>query len=456
MIRDMPNMASLLAAPAGVDSTAVLTQMVRRAASPSFETWWDAAESSGFCASPIRLEASDEWGRQHQVLTRCNNRRATACPSCSDLYARDIWQLIHAGLNGGHHGIPSTVAGHPQLFVTLTAPSFGAVHTTRRNGTCHTDSRQRRACEHGRIDRCDRIHDLDDPAVGQPLCSECYDYMGHVLFAWHAPELWRRFTIRLRRSLSQELRTRGADPKGTRPSFVKVVELQRRGVPHFHAVIRLDAASRPGEEPSPPEANLDTADLVELARRATVGTKLTIGNNVILRFGEQLDIKSISGAGTVGSDADVSNRRVAGYLAKYVTKSVTDLGIDVRRLSEEGIDQLDVTDHVRRILHTIVLVARDEQYQEMPLWLHTLGYRGHVTSKSRQFSTTMKALREHRADWRREQAGSGPEAATARQLPWEFERSGYDNLGDRLLVISASTRARDQRLTGRSALKEGA
>ncbi|MCI4675598.1 plasmid replication initiator protein [Mycolicibacterium litorale] len=452
-VSDIP---SLPDAPAGVDSSAVLTQMVRRAASPSFDTWWDTAERCGFCASPIRLKASDEFGRQHHVLTRCNNRRATACPSCSDLYARDIWQMIHAGLNGGHHGIPSTVADHPQLFVTLTAPSFGAVHTTRRNGTYHPGNQQGTKCAHERIIRCNCTHSLHDPAVGQPLCSECYDYVGHVLFAWHAPELWRRFTIRLRRSLSQALRTRGADPKGTRPSFVKVVELQRRGVPHFHAVIRLDAASPPGEQPSPPEPNLDMADFVELVRRATVDTKLAIRNDVVLRFGEQLDIKSISGAGIVGSDADVHNRRVAGYLAKYVTKSVTDHGIDSRRLSEEGIDQLDVTDHVRRILQTIVSVARDEQYQEMTLWLHTLGFRGHVTSKSRQFSTTMKALREHRADWRRERAGSHPEAATVQQLMWEFERSGYENLGDRLLVISASTRAREQRLTGRNALKEGA
>ena len=22
----------------------------------------------------------------------------------------------------------------------------------------------------------------------------CYDYVSHILFAWHAPELWRRFT----------------------------------------------------------------------------------------------------------------------------------------------------------------------------------------------------------------------------------------------------------------------
>jgi hypothetical protein len=308
-------------------------------------------------------------------------------------------------------------------------------------------------CGHGRHRQCDAFHDLSDPTVGQPLCGECYDYLGHVHFAWHAPELWRRFTIHLRRSLSRTLKRCGADPKDTKASFVKVVELQRRGVPHFHAVVRLDAASARGDEPSPPEFHLDMADFIDLVRAAVVHTKLALDVDRVLRFGEQLDIKAV-GTATSGRDADaVSNRNVAGYLAKYVTKSVADLGINVRRLSEEGIDQLDVTDHVRRILQTIVLVSHQGQYQEMGLWLHTLGYRGHVTSKSRQFSTTMKALRDHRAEWRRQQADTG---SALPEMPWAFERSGYDTPGDRLLVISTSARIREQRLTGRTALTDGA
>ena len=80
--------------PAGVEPADVVVQMVRRAASPGFQSWWQEAENVGFCASPIHLSAIDTFGRQHQVWTRCNNRRAVACPSCSDLYARDTWQLV--------------------------------------------------------------------------------------------------------------------------------------------------------------------------------------------------------------------------------------------------------------------------------------------------------------------------------------------------------------------------
>jgi hypothetical protein len=36
-----------------------------------------------------------------------------------------MWQLVYAGLAGGHKGVPESLAEHPQVFATLTAPSFG-------------------------------------------------------------------------------------------------------------------------------------------------------------------------------------------------------------------------------------------------------------------------------------------------------------------------------------------
>jgi hypothetical protein len=205
--------------PAGIDLTDVVVQMVRRAASPGFESWWKKAENVGFCANPIHLIGTDTFGRAHQVWTRCNNRRAVACPSCSDLYARDIWQLVHAGLHGGHHDMPSSIVEHRQVFVTLTAPSFGAVHTggSDENGKhgrrCHDPGRSGyHRCRHGKPLWCSIIHGDDDARVGQPLCDDCCDYTGHTLFAWHAPELWRRFTITLRRLLDSHCAPRVKPP----------------------------------------------------------------------------------------------------------------------------------------------------------------------------------------------------------------------------------------------------
>jgi hypothetical protein len=168
--------------PHGLDPQPVIAQMVRRASSGGFAAWWQRAQSVGYCAHPIQLVGTDQYGRERVVWARCNNRRATVCPSCSDLYARDTWQLVHAGCAGGHHNIPASVSGHPQVFVTLIAPSFGPVHSAT-GSVCrcrHRDGELQR-CQHGKPLWCSINHNQTDPHIGQPLCSECYDYLGHVL-----------------------------------------------------------------------------------------------------------------------------------------------------------------------------------------------------------------------------------------------------------------------------------
>ena len=350
---------------------------------------------------------------------------------------------------------------HPQVFITLTAPSFGAVHTISTAGGCHPRGAHHRQCPHGNPLSCDREHRHTDAELGQPLCGECYDYLGHVLFTWHAPELWRRFTIRARRLLQRELRDRGERPEHTRISFMKVVELQRRGLPHFHAVIRLDGASVPGQPPAAPDTTISAQDLVELVHRAATETALAVADDNTLRFGEQIDVKIIINPSREhGSDSQSSGRRIAGYLAKYVTKSVADFGIAVRRFTATAIDHLNVTRHVRQILRTIVTISAQEAYTEILAWIHTLGYRGHVVSKSRQFSTTMTALRERRRSWRRSQILDVLDPIAQNRIPqpivWQFERSGHISLGDRVLVVSAAGRAQEARIAARQAAKEEA
>jgi hypothetical protein len=466
--------------PGGIDPTDVVVQMVRRAASPGFPSWWQKAEGAGFCANPIQLIGTDTFGRQHQVFTRCNNRRAVACPSCSDLYARDTWQLIHAGLHGGHHDIPTTVAEHPQVFVTLTAPSFGPVHTTggethnKHGRRCHDPGRRGFSrCRHGKPLWCSSIHGDDDARVGQPLCDDCYDYTGHVLFAWHAPELWRRFTISLRRLLDGHQRATGEAAKSIRINYVKVAELQRRAVPHFHAVIRLDAPPVPGELPRPPVSSITATDLAVLVQRAARAVSLTVtnpehagdGDGRVLRFGTQTDTQSLGPARATGTGETPrrSGRSVAAYLAKYVTKSVAEFGVGIRRMSPLAIAELDVTAHVRAILTTLADLAAHRAYDGMDRWLHTLGYRGHITTKSRLFSTTMGALRAYRAAWTRQQhsehAARTKDVEHRRATPtsdaiaWEFDRIGLCSLGERVLILSAAQRMIEHRHTARDNLR---
>jgi replication initiator protein RepSA len=173
----------------------------------------------------------------------CKTRRASRCPPCAEVYRADTYQLIRAGLSGGK-GIPATVADHPCVFTTLTAPSFGPVHAQREKDGRVLRCRPRRRggiCPHGNPLFCPDRHARDDTRLGEPLCPDCYDYTGAVLFNACAPELWRRFTITLRRSLARQTGlTNKALTTQVRVSYAKVAEYQRRGVVHFHAIIRLD------------------------------------------------------------------------------------------------------------------------------------------------------------------------------------------------------------------------
>lgn len=156
----------------------------------------------------------------------------------------------------------------------------------------------------------------------------------------------------------------------------------------------------------------------------------------------------------------LSPHRLAGYLAKYVTKSLADFGISARRLSGEAIAELDITEHIRAILTTINALAKAagqgmDTLTGIGRWLHTLGYRGHITTKSRRYSTTMGALRTIRSTWTRQHATNSTASqqdpdhamcteygamAGGEQLWWEFDRAGHATPGDRTLVITAALR----------------
>jgi hypothetical protein len=89
-------------------------------------------------------------------------------------------------------------------------------------------------------------------------------------------------------------------------------------------------------------------------------------------------------------------------------------------------------------------------------WAHMLGYRGHFATKSRRYSTTLRALRQARADYRRRHNPAtasgerGDQAAiTITRLEWAGR--GWRTTGDALLALSAAARARDHERAVRDA-----
>ncbi|WP_371917076.1 replication initiator [Streptomyces sp. IMTB 2501] len=186
--------------------------LIRLVSDPLYPRWREQIKAIGGCAHPIYLSGSTvtrdavtgevissystagEPGER--LAVRCRNRRASVCEPCSRLHAGDTFQLVRAGLSGGK-GVPEGVKDRPRLFVTLTAPSFGPVHRVLDGEPCRP-RRDDPRCEHGRRLGCGLAHTEDDPLVGLPLCPDCYDYVGHVLWHAHAGRLWDRFTTTVR------------------------------------------------------------------------------------------------------------------------------------------------------------------------------------------------------------------------------------------------------------------
>ncbi|MFJ3496176.1 replication initiator [Streptomyces sp. NPDC086091] len=360
----------------------------------------------GGCERPVRMEGhrldvhattgeivreiTDTALPAGQLLIRCNNRRATRCSACAEIYRKDTFHLVSAGLSGGK-GIGPAVAGHPRIFATFTAPSFGPVHNRPASGRC----------------RCGRAHPEDDPALGTPLDPDRYDYDAAVLWNAHAGALWARFTTYLRQQLAARAGlSRTALRDCLKVSYAKVAEYQRRGAVHFHAVIRLDGPK--GAEDSPPAwatTTLLTDAVRAAARLADAPGPLLDGRTPAYRFGRQLDVRPIRSADfdATTDTTDLTSRAVAAYIAKYATKGAeTATGTLDRPVRNPVTDLIGtgVTDHARRLILTCWrLGARpDLDHLRLRKWAHMLGFRGHFSTKSRAYSVTLGTLRQQRAD----------------------------------------------------------
>jgi hypothetical protein len=473
----------------------VLPEVVAEAiarAGPGYDRWAEQVAATGYCVHPVRLRGTVEHADaatgevrtaystdrepDATLLKACGNRRVSVCPSCSATYQADSFQLLAAGLRGGK-GVPDSVRGHPRLFVTLTAPSFGRVHARKAQGRlvfpCHP-FRQGQRCPHGRRAGCWQRHDEDDPRLGEPLCARCYQAGAQVLWNALAGRLWSRTTIYLYRAVAQLVGVPEAELRRlVRISFAKVAEYQRRGAVHFHAIIRLDAATDCGCPAcvAPPPGGF-TAELLERAIRQTATTVsvpcpvVDEDQGVILtaRWGEQLDVHLITEAGDEG---ELSAEQVAGYVAKYATKSTEALGVTLdHHVGEVELEGLEVPAHVAELVRACWELGGRPSLVGLRLrkWAHMLGFGGHFSTKSRRYSTTLGALRWARIAYaiRRRRGHTVPldawapaedDQAVIVVASWAYLGSGYQTTGEAWLAASAAARAREARRIAREELR---
>ena len=190
-----------------------------------------------------------------------------------------------------------------------------------------------------------------------------------------------------------------------RVSYAKVAEYQRRGVVHFHAIIRLDGPAGPADAP-PAWATvaLLTVAIDQAARAVSVTTPAAPGLPArTLAWGRQLDVRPVTAHG------DVTDTKVAGYVAKYATKAAECTGTLDRRITPaDRLADLPVREHARRHISACIRLGKLPQLKDLRLaaWAHMLGFRGHFSTKSRGYSITLGSLRADRAAYAREYAAA--------------------------------------------------
>ena len=328
-------------------------------------------------------------------------------------------------------------------------------------------------CPHGRPQWCNRRHGPDSEAIGQPLCPDCYDYESQIIWQWWAPELWRRFTIRLRRLLAIDVGV--SEPecrKLARVQFGKVAEYQKRGVIHYHGLVRVDGPRTPDERWPAPLVEITGLELADLIQRAAAQVEYDSRADgesfpsLALRFGQQTDVRVIQDSAPVDDcgTGELRAEAAAAYLAKYVTKSCDDLEPGGREVTSPHLHRL--RDAIARMADAASQPpahcdhpARVAPYAQLGRWVETLAYRGHFGTKSQNFSVTLGSLREarrvHRTEAGRSRSALVPTDSTDTgevddgqvvASSWHFAGMGWLSNGDAALAADAAARAQERRI----------
>jgi hypothetical protein len=197
--------------------------------------------------------------------------------------------------------------------------------------------------------------------------------------------------------------------------YLKVAEMQRRGLVHFHVILRVDG---PGEIDETPPAWLSNELLRGVVGRSVRrALSLTVKNRAI-KWGQLLDVQDL---GTASNDAGA----VASYIAKYVTKTTDGSTELARRFKDRRQIGVLVDDpHLRRLAMTAWMLGLQPELTSLRLrhHAHTFGFTGQPITKSRHYSTTFGAMRRARADYMEGQNVGDPVEGT-----FHYDGRGYDD-----------------------------
>jgi hypothetical protein len=170
-----------------------------------------------------------------------------------------------------------------------------------------------------------------------------------------------------------------------------------------------------------------------------------------ITWGTQVDPRVVR----LTDDGQLTDVAVASYLAKYATKSTEPVGVLPSKITPtNALAYADPASHQGRLIAACLRLGSHphEDFKALRRWAHMLGYRGHFATKSRRYSTTMRAIRTARRNWKRRQPPSpqrhgAKTVVTLTDLQWAGR--GWRTSGDAILALSAAARAREHRRVAR-------
>lgn len=312
----------------------------------------EEALADKFAESLRRTTCANPHEAQPGIYVSCQSRRTAVCPSCASLHRGDWQKLARSGMYDAD-GRP--VPGFRYFFITLSAPSFGAVHRVPKPWD---DSKHR--C------RCGTVHTSADTELsGLPVNPASYDYDGQV--RWHGAlsSLWAASVDAMRR-------------REDMLEYFVVREVQHRLALHVHAVVRVPSSS-------PVTASImgDAARGVVAAHRAT-GEPMMWGQKGV-KDREILPRRSREHG--VPPDMSTAAARVISYVSKALNYSLKDVvpGQD----SADSSATVERMDFVRRLREAARFRVRCKDCPEggavdcNKRAHESLGYGGHTVTMSR-------------------------------------------------------------------------
>jgi hypothetical protein len=187
-------------------------------------------------------------------------------------------------------------------------PSFGAVHRAANSDDPRDRCYVRRGpvkCPHGRPWKCAARHGPGDPEVGEPLCPDCYDCVGHVAFNVLCSALFGNLVDTVYHRLAAVGGAGRTAVRGLlRVEYLRIAEYQARGVIHFHVIVRLDG---PQDRQAPPawatvEALADAVRSAAATVSVAVPVSGALGQQLNQTFYTRLYLDEIDGTPLMAAD----------------------------------------------------------------------------------------------------------------------------------------------------------